>query len=630
MNDRLCGYHGRMLVVDLTRQAWRLEPLPADMLRSVLGGTGLATRLLYDLTPPQADPLGPDNALLFVGSPLVGTPVTTTSKFTVAARSPLTGFIGDSLSSSHLALELKRCGCDAVVLLGAAACWSAVAISWLGPQEAQPTVRFLDAADFLGYDTDATATAVRAQLGRRWRVASIGPAGEALVRYATISNDGRHAGRTGTGAVMGSKRLKALALCGGWSVPVAHPEELAATAERLRERSLGPDTAKYRELGTVANLLTFDRLGTLPTRNFQQATFEGAERLSGERLHTDRHVRRTACANCTIGCEQLFRMSNGKPTAVSARSDAREGGAGPASHRSRRLEYETLFALGPLLGIDDPDFVLHLAARCDELGMDTISTGGTIAWAIEGAERGVLDRGALDGLDLRFGNQKAVATLVERIGSREGVGYLLAEGSRRAAAHIGRGSADWAMHVKGLELPGYEPRSLKTMALGLAIGSRGACHNRVPTYEADFSTQVDRLTADASRGQLAAEAEDREAVMDSLILCKFIRKCLDNFEDDAAHFWRLVTGWDVDAAEVRQVGARISTLKKLYNEREGWSRADDTLPPRLLAEPLPDGPASGTALTQEELDSMIAGYYAARGWTAAGRVPAHQRRELGV
>ena len=443
------------------------------------------------------------------------------------------------------------------------------------------------------------------------------------MRYATISNDGRHAGRTGTGAVMGSKRLKALALCGGWSVPVAHPEELAATAERLRERSLGPDTAKYRELGTVANLLTFDRLGTLPTRNFQQATFEGAERLSGERLHTDRHVRRTACANCTIGCEQLFRVSSGKRAAG-------ENGAGQERQRSLRLEYETLFALGPLLGIDDPDFVLHLAARCDELGIDTISTGGTIAWAMEGAERGVLDRGTLDGLDLRFGNKKAVATLVERIGSREGFGHLLAEGSRRAAAHLGHGSAAWAMHVKGLELPGYEPRSLKTMALGLAIGSRGACHNRVPTYEADFSTQVDRLAADASRGQLAAEAEDREAVMDSLILCKFIRKCLDNFEDDAAHFWRLVTGWDVDAAEVRQVGARISTLKKVYNEREGWSRADDTLPPRLLAEPLPDGPASGTVLTPAELDLMIAGYYAARGWTADGRVPAYQRRELGV
>lgn len=612
MSDRLCGYHGRMLVVDLTRQAWRLEPLPADTLRSVLGGTGLATRLLYDLTPPQADPLGPDNALLFVGSPLVGTPLTTTSKFTVAARSPLTGFIGDSLSSSHLALELKRCGIDAVVLLGAAARWSTVAISWLGPQEKQPTVRFLDASDLLGYDTVATAEAVRSRLGQRWRVATIGPAGEALVRYATISNDGRHAGRTGTGAVMGSKRLKALALCGGWSVPIAYPAALAATAERLRERSLGPDTAKYRELGTVANLLTFDRLGTLPTRNFQQSTFEGAERLSGERLHTDRHVRRTACANCTIGCEQLFRPSKGSET------------------QSRRLEYETLFALGPLLGIDDPDFVLHLAARCDELGMDTISTGGTIAWAMEGAERGVLDGSALDGLDLRFGNQKAVATLVERVGSREGVGDLLAEGSRRAAAHVGHGSAGWAMHVKGLELPGYEPRSLKTMALGLAIGSRGACHNRVPTYEADFSTQVDRLAADASRGQLAAEAEDREAVMDSLILCKFIRKCLDDFEDDAAHFWRLVTGWDVDAAEVRQVGARISTLKKVYNEREGWRRVDDTLPPRLLAEPLPDGPASGTALTPAELDSMIAGYYAARGWTADGRVPAHQRRELGV
>ncbi|MAG37531.1 MAG: aldehyde:ferredoxin oxidoreductase [Dehalococcoidia bacterium] len=610
MSNRLFGYHGRIVVVDLTRQAWRLEPLRSDVLRSVMGGTGLAARLLLDLTPPHADPLGPDNALLFVGSSLVGTPLTTTSKFTVAARSPLTGFIGDSLSSSHLALELKRSGLDAVVLLGASERWLTVAVSWLGPPEAEPTVRFLDATELLGCDTTSTASAVRAQLGRHWRVATIGPAGEALVRYATISNDGRHAGRTGTGAVMGSKRLKALALLGGWSMAVAHPDELMVTANRLRECSLGPDTAKYREVGTVGNLLTFDRLGTLPARNFQQATFDGAERLSGERLHTDRRVRRTACANCTIGCEQLFSTSDEEQT--------------------RRLEYETLFALGPLLGVDDPDFVLSLAARCDDLGLDTISTGGTIAWAVEGAERGVLDRDTLDGMELNFGNKKAIATLVERIGRREGVGHLLGEGSRRAADRLGLGSDTWAMHVKGLELPGYEPRSLKTMALGLAIGSRGACHNRVPTYEADLSTRVDRLSTDDSRGQLAAEAEDREAVMDSLILCKFVRKCLDNSLADAAQFWRLVTGWDVDAAEVGTVGARISTLKKVYNEREGWRREDDTLPPRLLTEPLSDGPASGTALTQEELDAMIASYYAARGWTADGRVPARLRQELCV
>lgn len=598
------GYAGRYLVVDLATGNAREEALAADVLRRVIGGTGLATLLVGRHTPAGADPLGPDNALVFANSPLVGTPLTTTSKFAIAAKSPQTGCIGDSLSSSHMAIALKRTGYDAIVLTGRCSEWSALHVSPAG-------VRLVPASGLLGLDTAETEGAARRRLGdAKARVAAIGPAGERGVRYATISNDGRHAGRTGTGAVMGSKRLKAMAVRGDAHVRVADPAALDVLAASLRERSLGEATAKYRMLGTTANLHLFERLGALPVRNFQTSVFATAEAVSGERLHETRLQKRTGCAHCTIGCEHIYETRDA------------------ASPSSSRLEYETLYALGPMCGVADPDSVIRAAARCDALGIDTISTGVTIAWAMECFERGVLTLGDTGGIDLRFGNARAVLAAIEAIGAGDGIGRLLGEGCRRAAAEVGQGSEAWAMHVKGLELPGYEPRSLKTMALGLAISSRGACHNRSSAYEADFSGAVDRLKAEAARGNVAADAEDSAAILDCLILCKFVRRCLDDLAADAASMLRAVTGWGWDGPEVRHAAARVTTLKKLFNIREGWRREDDTLPPRLLAEPLADGAVSGAALTRDELDTMIGGYYAARGWTADGLVPAALVREL--
>jgi len=286
------------------------------------------------------------------------------------------------------------------------------------------------------------------------------------------------------------------------------------------------------------------------------------------------------------------------------------------------MEYESLYALGPMCGIADLDHILQAAALCDRYGLDTISAGATIAWAMESAERGLIDAPGL-----RFGNGSAVLEMLELIASRQGLGDLLAEGSRAAAAQVGAGSEAWAMHVKGLEMPGYEPRSLKTMALGLAVGPRGACHNRSTAYEVDFSDEVDRLKADARRGQLAAGSEDKSAVIDSLILCKFVRRCFDDFYPEAEQLYELVTGFSVDLS---QAGQRINTLKKLFNLREGWRRADDTLPPRVLGEPLPTGVAAGTTLTPAELDMMIASYYQARGWTPDGLIPESKLAELGL
>jgi aldehyde:ferredoxin oxidoreductase len=351
----------------------------------------------------------------------------------------------------------------------------------------------------------------------------------------------------------------------------------------------------------------FNRLGTLPTRNFQQATFEHAEALSGERLTETSFSRRHGCASCTIRCERLFKSHTGE---------------------EQRLEYETLFALGPLCGISDPDCVLQAARLCDDYGLDAISTGGTLSWAIETVEKGLLPEARA--LGLRFGNAEGVLTAIHAIAERHGIGALLAEGSRRAAMETGGGSSYWAMHVKGLELPGYDPRSLKTMALGLAVSPRGACHNRSGAYEADFSGEVDRLRGDSRRGAIVAASEDFAAVLDSLIVCKFLRKCFTDFYTEAAEILARVTGWEYTGAELRHAGERIHTLKKLFNIREGWRPDSDWLPERLLAENLPTGVARGVGLSPDELEEMIRGYYQAREWDQNGFVPERKLEQLEI
>jgi aldehyde:ferredoxin oxidoreductase len=598
------GYHGKVLIVDLADGSHRWDNLPEEVLRQFIGGVGLGAYLLYQYCPLQVDPLSPENPLIFVGSPLVGTRLTTSSKFAVLTKSPLTGFIGDSLSSSFLAAELKQTGGDALIITG-----KAHRPTLLYIEDGQP--RLLDAADLMGRSTSQTEQLVKQHLGDKVRVACIGPAGEALVKYASIANDGgRQAGRCGPGAVMGSKNLKALALRGRQEVGLADPQATRRYRIDLSRRSLGAATEKYRELGTMANVSVFNRLGTLPTRNFQESTFEGAERVSGEILHQEQLAKNAHCANCTIGCEKI----------LVTRDQSAKG----------RMEYESLFALGPLCGIDDPDVVIRAASLCDELGMDTISSGATIAWAMECFQRGLLTAVDTGGLELRFGDTGAVLEALEAIGHRKGVGDLLADGSRYAAAQLGQGSHEWAMHVKGLELPGYEPRSLKTMALGLAVTPRGACHNRSSAYEADFSDRVDRLTVDENRGRIAAESEDFEAVLDSLIWCKFLRKAFRDFYEESAQVYTMITGWEMTPDGLKQAGERINNLKKLFNIREGWTRADDTLPPRVLQEKLPSGVVAGVGLTREELDYMIAGYYLARGWTEEGLIPESKLAELGL
>jgi len=595
------GFHGRLLAIDLDSGQNSYRDLEESRLRGFLGGIGLGTSLLYDYAPPGVEPFSPANPLIFASAPLVGTGVTTTAKFAVITKSPLTGFIADSLSSSHFALELKRVGVDGLVITGKAASMVYVFIH-------DEKVEIRAAEHLRGKSPKEAEALLRSELNAPTaRVAAIGKAGENRVRFATISNEGRHAGRGGVGAVMGAKNLKAIALCGDQEISVAHPKEVEAIAESLRRHSLGSLTDKYRSIGTVANLAVFNRLGTLPTRNFQQATFDDAEALSGESLTENSFSRRHGCASCTIQCERLFKSLAGE---------------------EQRLEYETLFALGPLCGINDPEVVLQAAHLCDLYGLDTISTGGTLAWAMECNERGLLPEAQK--LGLRFGHADSLFRILRMIAEREGLGALLAEGSRRAALETGSDSSYWAMHVKGLELPGYEPRSLKTMALGLAVSPRGACHNRSGAYEADFSGEVDRLRADRGRGALVAASEDFAAVLDSLVICKFLRKCFTDFYGEAAELLGKVTGWNCSKEELKRTGARIHTLKKLFNIREGWQPQDDWLPEKVLSETLPTGVARGVGLTTEELREMIQSYYQARQWDKNGLIPEPKLRELGI
>ncbi len=593
------GFHDRLLHVDLGAGRHHWQETGEGRLRAFVGGIGLGTSLLCDFAPPGVEPLAPENPLILASAPLAGTGLTTTAKYAVVTKSPLTGFIADSLSSSFFALELKAVGVDAVVVTG-----RAPGPSWLFIGNGRVELR--DARHLWGRSAADTETVIRGELGNdAVRVAAVSTAGENQVRFATISNEGRHAGRGGVGAVMGSKNLKAVALSGAAPVSVADPEGVAAAAATLRQKSVGQHTAKYREVGTVANLAVFDRLGALPTRNFQQPTFAAADGLSGESLNENSFSRRHGCASCTIRCERLFRSRSGT---------------------EQRMEYETLFALGPLCGIEDPDVVLEAARLCDEHGLDSISTGGTLAWAMECVERGLLPEA--DGL--RFGSAEAVLAAIPAIAARRGFGNLLAEGSRRAAMALGRGSLDWAMQVKGLELPGYEPRSLKTMALGLAVSPRGACHNRSGAYEADFSGAVDRLKSGPGRGALVAASEDHAAAQDSLIVCKFLRRCFSDFYAEAADLLAKVTGWDYTGDELRRAAERIHTLKRWFNQREGWRPEDDGLPSRVLTESLATGAAQGTRLTREELREMIRDYYGARRWDENGRIPEARLKELGL
>ena len=583
------GYHGgylRILLDDDDSVSSQFVPLKDDVLRSMLGGSGLGVEILLNENQATVAPLSAESGLAFVFSPLVGTPITTSAKFAVVCKSPLTDRFNDALASSAFAISGKQTGYDAIYITGRVASPSILVVD-------DGRVSLEPADDVWGRTTFETEARLQERFGQGFHFAVIGPAGEQSVRYATISHDGRHAGRGGSGAVLGAKNIKAVAVRGtqrcGWS----NGTELAALSKQISRRSFGPATSKYRELGTATNLLTFNRLNALPTRNFQSGSFEQADAISPETLSVARERTRASCAACTIGCEHIYQIQ-------------RDG----ETNTGVRLEYENLFSLGSLCGIGDGQAVLAASRRCDELGLDTISVGGTIAFAMECVERGLLDVPWL-----RFGDGAAVLRAIEIISTRgeanERLGDRMADGSKRFAESIGKDAITFAAQVKGMEIPGYEPRAMQTMALGFAVGSRGADHNRSGAYEVDFGADSDRRSITNLDVAKAIETEDKAALMDSMILCKFLRGVFDDIFEESAEMLRLVTGWDITGKELRATAKKIVAAKRRFNRLAGWTPAEDILPDRFFEAALPDDPKA--MIDRDEFAKAIDEYNRLRG-----------------
>lgn len=617
------GYCGKILHIDLTNRKHWTEEKPEEWYKLWIGGVSMATRLCWENITPKCDPYSPENPICFANGIFSGTPVPVGGKFGLASKSPLTGFIGDSLSGSWFSVAMKRALWDGIVIHGSSDKWIHLFID-------DDRVEFLDATYLLGKGTYETEEAIREKFGDdQVRSCTIGPCGENMVRFSNVTNDGRQAGRTGHGAVWASKKLKAVSVRGTNGVKVADPDTLMQMSFDITAAAQGESTKKYRLYGTSTNMLNMNKHGLLPTRNYQEGTFEFAEMVSGEYLDEHHKVKVIACAQCPIACEQMSMVQTG-----------------PFAGAMTGVEYESLQANSSNLGISDMRACIQLLELADHAGMDSMSMGVTISYAMECYEKGVLKKEDFkctqfpEGIELNFGNGEGAVALAKMIRDREGIGNLLAEGTRIASKAIdeerGTESFKWAMNIKGLECPGYDARGLKTFSVGLAVGTRGGCHNRSAAYDPDIQGEVNRFTIDETRGKVAADSEEYAAVYDTLPLCKFIRRCFTGKADRAgawpsiAKLINATTGWHYDYDDVDMIGIRAHTIKKAFNIREGWTTEDDDLPWRWKHDPMTKGASAGYIVTEEELAYLKDIYYKAKGWTADGMLPKELLVKLGM
>jgi aldehyde:ferredoxin oxidoreductase len=578
------GYAGGVLTVDLSKGRVKSRGLPLKRARAFLGGKGLGASFLYDMVPPKADPFSPDNVLIIAAGPFVGTAVPCGCRFVAVTRSPLTGLFLDTNCGGHFGPSLRFAGYDALVITGQA---EKPCFLYVEDEEA----RLCDASHLWGLTTHETEEIIHNEVNPEAHVVSIGPAAERLVRFACLTSDlYRNAGRGGAGAVLGSKRLKAIAVYGTNAVPVAHPEELWKRAAQLYEQE------SLDRLGTPGILSYAQETASLPTRNYQAGVFEDAEKIDGETMREKLVIQDVACFNCPKACGKLVHVETGpwKGTML----------VGP--------EYETLGMLGANCGINDLEAIAHANLLCDQLGLDTVSTGGVIGFAMECYERGVLTKKETDGLELRFGNAEAMIELIKKIGLREGIGDLLAEGVKRASEKLGRGSQKWAVHVKGAELPAWEARAVRGRGLMYALNECGGFHTKGWVSGSD---PPDKSALDKVKRFI--DSQNRRAVLDSTGLCMF----MEIGWKDIVHMLNLVTGWKLTPDECLKIGERIHTLMRAFNVRNGFDRKDDKLPPRLMEEPTPKGPPAGCKafVSKEDFERCLSEYYTLRGWDRNGK-----------
>ncbi len=626
----LYGYAGKILHVDLTGGKISTEQPTEEFYKTYIGGSAMGTYYLFKNTPAGADPLGAENTLVFMISPTTGVSISGQSRMNVTAKSPLSGLIGDSQVGGFFPAELKFAGFDGVVIKGKS---PKPVYLWLHDGEAE----LRDASRLWGKITGEVEKLIRDELGDpKIEVAQIGPAGEKLARFAAIMNMCNRAnGRTGMGAVMGSKNLKAIAVRGHQKIKTADPAAIIKLARLGPKRVQDiPDMKGLQDFGT-ASVLNYQNIsGGLPTRNYISGTFEQAEDISGEHMSETILKQNDTCYACVVRCKRVVETEY-----KNVHFDPLYGGP----------EYETLSTMGSYCGVGDINAVSIAHQICDQYGLDTIACGATIAFAMDCFEHKYLTLKDTGGIDLRFGNADAMVEMVEKIAKREGLGDLLANGSAYAAKKIGHGAEDLVLAVKNHELPAHMPQVKRSLALIYAVNPFGADHQSSehdPGYTPDTASyNLERMAEVGLTHPMSDRVLDREKVkmaltteinycfMDTAVLCQFVYGPAWQVygPKEQAELMRATTGWDWTVDDVQKVGERRLNMLRAFNAREGAGREQDTLPKRIFDQPLKGGASDGVAVTRKELDDALDIYYEMCGWEVATGKPTHAKlEELGL
>lgn len=612
------GFMGKILRVNLTEGKISEENTREDWAKAFLGGAGLATRYHYDEVPKGADPLGPENSLIFMTGPLTGTASPSASRYSVVAKSPLTGIWGHGNSGGSFGPVLKKSGYDGIIFEGVSP-----KPVYLKIEDGSAEIR--DAEHLWGKTVPDTEDLIQEASDRKVTIASIGPGGENLVKYAAIMNNKHRAvGRCGLGAVMGSKRLKAAVCSGKATVPLANQEQFGATAKTqmglLNESML---KIGFEAFGTnmVSDLV--NAKGGYPTRNWQEGVFDQIEKVNGMALTEKVFVKGLNCFACPISCGRGTEIKDGPWK----------------GHKGEGPEYESANTLGAMSGVSDMNAITMANYLCNEYGIDTVTAGSTIAFSMECYEKGVLTKEQTGGLEIKFGDGALVVDLIEKIAKREGIGDLLAEGSKAMSEKLGQGSEHFAIHVKGLELPAYDPRAAKITGLGYVTANRGGDHITgyiqgptfidAPFLLVDDSFIQDPFAADPKDAGILVDLENILSTFDAMGGCKFMGLLLT--AQDYLDLLNNATGWDLSVDDFRKSGERGYNLMRAYCVREGITREADTLPGRLMEDPLPDGPAKGMVIDKETLEMLKDAYYDFRGWDKeTGKPTAEKLKVLGL
>ena len=607
------GFIGKVVKVDLSSKRIEIEGIEEKIYRKYLGGSALASYFLLKELKPGTDPFSEDNILVFTTSILSGTTIPGAIRYTVASKSPLTGAFGEAEAGGYWAPQLKKAGFDAIVIKG---CADKLSYIWIHNGK----VELRDATHLKGKTTGEAESIIRRELNdSKICIAQIGPAGENLVRYACILNNVKHAnGRTGLGAVMGSKNLRAIAVRGTQEVSVVDKEKIKNItkwfAENWKDTSLG-----MHENGTANGLMDLNIRGILPTRNFKDGEFEGAEKISGEATTKNILIKREGCYACPIRCKRIVECKD------KYKVDPYYGGP----------EYETVGAFGALCGIDNLEAIAKANELCNKYGMDTISTGVTIAFAMECYENGLLSNKDTEGIELKFGSAEAMLQMIEKIKNRQGIGDLLAEGTLKAATKIGPKSKKYAMQVKGQELPLHEPRGKTGLGLAYALASTGAEHMEAP-HDTDFEIEennkniddlsligineaIDPLDLSDKKVKFFNRGQKLFSLYNSIGICDFCAVPIGPLTlEKLVESVKAITGWRTSLYELMKVAERTDTMSRCFNIREGLSRKDDILPERLF-EPLGNGPLKGKFIDRDKFEKAINTYYKLEGWDSEGK-----------